>query len=69
MRVEMRVQIAGTRDGVEWPAPGDTIVVPDDEGAELCAAGFAVPVKGTGTVETADAPKAPARKRSSKAKA
>lgn len=59
----MLVQIAGTRDNAEWPAPGGEIVVPDSEGADLCAAGFAEPVKSAKTVETADAPEKPAARK------
>ncbi len=44
MKVRMKVQIAGTRDGVAWPAPGEVKEVPDHEGARLCANGFATPV-------------------------
>jgi hypothetical protein len=40
----MRSQIAGLRDGIDWPQVGDEIDVPDDEGAELCANGTAEPV-------------------------
>jgi len=41
MIVTMRRQISGTRDGVDWPAPGETIDVPDDEAAGLIALGHA----------------------------
>ena len=44
MRVVMHVAISGTRDGAEWPAKGEEFVVPDTEGADLCAAGMASPV-------------------------
>jgi hypothetical protein len=40
----MKQQITGSRDGQRWPAKGETLVVPDAEGAELCAAGLAEPV-------------------------
>lgn len=69
MKVQMVVKISGTRDGADWPAPGESITVPDAEGAELCANGLAVPVKSSPVVETADAPKTPARKRPAKGKA
>ncbi len=42
MIVTMRRQISGTRDGVDWPAPGETIDVPDEEAASLIALGHAV---------------------------
>ncbi len=41
MIVTMRRQISGTRDGVDWPAPGGTIDVPEDEAAQLIALGHA----------------------------
>lgn len=41
MNVTMLCQISGTRDGVDWPAPGETIDVPDDEAASLVANGLA----------------------------
>ena len=40
----MTVAVSGTRNGQRWPAVGDTIVVDDAEGAELCAQGYAEPV-------------------------
>lgn len=60
MRIRMRRQITGTRDGVDWPAPGGEMVVPDDEGAQLCAMGAALPVAEERTEET----RAPRRARS-----
>lgn len=53
MRVRMRVNITGTRDGQDWPRIGDTLDVPDLEGAELCANGMAEPVPVAAPVETA----------------
>jgi hypothetical protein len=44
MKIRMVQQISGPRDGQDWPAPGDVLVVSDDEGAQLCANGLAVPV-------------------------
>lgn len=41
MLITMRRQISGTRDGVDWPAPGGTIDVPDDEAATLISLGHA----------------------------
>lgn len=53
MRVKMKQQISGLRDGVRWPAPGATLDVPDAEGADLCASGAAeaVAVKPEGRAE------------------
>jgi hypothetical protein len=44
MKVKMKAQITGTRNGVAWPAPGGEVDLPDTEGAKLCASGFAIPV-------------------------
>ncbi|MER8042714.1 hypothetical protein [Streptomyces sp. NPDC094032] len=41
MRVRMRVQISGTRDGAEWPERGGTIDLPDDEAEQLIRYGAA----------------------------
>ena len=60
MRVKMSVKFNGlvdAGDGAglrEWPEVGEEIVVPDSEGADLCARGQAVPV--------ADPPKPETRK-------
>lgn len=35
MIITMLRQLSGTRDGVDWPAPGESMEVPDDEGASL----------------------------------
>lgn len=41
MNVTMTRHISGTRDGVDWPAPGESIDVPDEEAASLIANGLA----------------------------
>jgi hypothetical protein len=70
MKVRMKVKITGDRDGQEWPAPGEELTVPDDEGVHLCANGMADPVAAAAKVETATAPdaevRAPVRKRTPK---
>lgn len=54
MKVRIQGDISGSRDGVPWPKRGETMELPDDEGASLCASGLAVPVKSTdGDVEKA----------------
>lgn len=66
MRVTMRVQISGTRDGREWPAPGGDVELTSEEAAQLCAMGLAETVKGQ--VETSKpAPVETATKRKRKA--
>jgi hypothetical protein len=44
VKVRMRVGLSGTRDGVQWPARGSVIDLPDAEAADYCAAGMAEPV-------------------------
>lgn len=45
MKVKMKVVMSGTRNGESWPLPGNDVEVPDDEGANMCANGLAVPVR------------------------
>lgn len=49
--VKMIQQISGTRNGVDWPAPGETVDVPEWEAADLVSNGFAEPVL-SGRAET-----------------
>jgi hypothetical protein len=44
VKIRMKVEVSGTRDGAPWPPRGDVLEVGDDEGAQLCAAGLATPV-------------------------
>ena len=60
MKVRLKVTITGLRNGVPWPPVGETVEVPDNEGADLCAADLAEPV-----VED-KAEKRPAAKRAEK---
>ena len=51
-------KISGTRDGEDWPAPGETIALPEDEANALLASGIAVKpdtetATTAGVVETA----------------
>lgn len=46
MRVKMIVQLSGTRDGKPWPGRGETMDLPDEEAAQMCASGMAETVKG-----------------------
>lgn len=47
MKVRMKVNLLGTRDGVAWPPVGETVDLPDHEGARMCERGFAEPVAET----------------------
>ena len=64
VKVKLKVNISGTRDGVEWPAVGGAIDLPDDEAAQMVAAGLASAVD-VAPVETAtaDTSKVETRKR------
>lgn len=44
MKVRMKVGMSGTRSGEDWPPLGGILEVDDEEGAQLCTAGLAVPV-------------------------
>ena len=66
VRVKMRHQMSGTRDGADWPAPGEEIALPAEEAAALCGNGMAEPVDTRDEdVETAVAKK-PATNRGQK---
>ena len=56
MRVRMRVDVSGTRNGAPWPRRGGEIDLPDNEAAQLCAAGMAEPIAVSEPVETATVP-------------
>jgi hypothetical protein len=52
MKIRMRVEMSGTRNGRPWPAVGGAVEVPAEEGAAYCSAGLAEPVHDD-KVETA----------------
>ncbi|MBT2594737.1 hypothetical protein [Arthrobacter sp. ISL-72] len=55
-------KISGTRDGEDWPAPGQTIDLPEDEASQLLASGLAVnPDVETATATTSGVETATAR--------
>lgn len=58
MRIRMRVDVSGTRNGRRWPRRGQVAEVPDAEGAKLCAVGLAEPVAERKQAETTVAPAA-----------
>jgi hypothetical protein len=41
MRVQMKVHMSGLRNGVEWPAVGDVVDLPDEEATVLVGQGSA----------------------------
>ena len=42
MKIRMKVQISGTRNGAAWPAAGSEVELPDSEARDLVATGQAV---------------------------
>lgn len=44
MKVRMKVDMSGSRDGEPWPHRGETVDLSDVEGAKLCNSGIAEPV-------------------------
>ncbi len=58
----MKLQILGSRNGVRWPAPGETKDLPSGEAADLIAAGVAEAVEEKASPETTQPRKATARK-------
>lgn len=56
MKVRMKVDVSGSRNGQPWPSRGGVVDVPDDEGAHLCSAGMAVPLMPESEPETAVTP-------------
>lgn len=65
-KVVVVARISGTRDGIEWPEPGEELTVPDEEAAQLVELGVVrIVEKKTAkpVVEKAVAPKAETRKR------
>lgn len=54
MKVRLKVDISGSRNGAPWPGRSSIVELPDDEAARMCQNGMAVPVDGSeDDVETA----------------
>ncbi|MHA7270403.1 hypothetical protein [Arthrobacter sp. HLT1-20] len=53
--VRMVAKVSGTRNGQDWPAPGETIAVPVAEAKELLANGMAISVQATETATASTA--------------
>lgn len=58
MRVKMKADISGSRNGRPWPRRGESVDLPDQEAAQLCAGGMAEPVAAKAKPETAVPPPA-----------
>lgn len=57
MNVTMLRQVSGTRDGVDWPAAGESIDVPDEEAASLIMLGLAKAADGEPPAEVEESRK------------
>jgi hypothetical protein len=53
MKVTMRTQVSGWRDGKEWPAAGEILDTTKDEAEDLIRMGLAYVVAPTSKQETA----------------
>ena len=51
MKIRLKVHLSGTRNGVAWPAYGETVELPDEEAAQMVATGMADPVSKLATVD------------------
>lgn len=70
--VIMRARISGTRNGADWPHPGEEITLPADEADALLANGMAATTEtatALGGVETATTGNQPLRLTAAEAKA
>ncbi|MEV5261751.1 hypothetical protein AB0L02_27390 [Streptomyces anulatus] len=57
MRIRMKVQMSGTRNGSRWPKAGEIADIPTGEASHLVASGIAEKVSdGPPTEETATPP-------------
>lgn len=48
MKIRLRVDISGSRDGTPWPRRGEVVDLPQDEAVHMCSNGMAVPVVDDG---------------------
>lgn len=48
MKVRMKSDVSGTREGQPWPARGEVTDLPKEEALELCRNGMAEPVDARG---------------------
>lgn len=57
MKVEMKIKIAGSRNGVRWPEAGTVLDLPEGEAVDLISQGVAVVVASPPKPEKAVAKK------------
>ncbi|KAB8162925.1 hypothetical protein FH609_004140 [Streptomyces sp. 3MP-14] len=58
MRVRMKVQLSGTRNGRPWPGRGEGVELPEGEARKLLGAGMAEPETATPPEPEVSAPPA-----------
>lgn len=63
MKVQMKIQIEGTRNGLRWPAPGGEIELTEGEALDLIGLGYASVVAAPAKPEKAVAAKPETRKK------
>lgn len=52
MKIRMKTDVSGNRDGQPWPKRGEVVDLPDDEATEMCETGMAEPASKDDDVET-----------------
>lgn len=62
MKVRMKVEVSGHRNGRPWPRRGEVIDLPDEEAAGLCSSGMAEPAGEEGGEDVERAVPPPAEK-------
>lgn len=63
MRVRMKTNIGGTREGEEWPRKGECLDLADHQARDLIAQGYAEEATDEDASEQSDAPARKQRKR------
>lgn len=53
MKVKLKVQLSGTRDGVSWPPVGTVVELPEDEARDMLTSGVAGPLDENDRPESA----------------
>lgn len=59
MKIRLKVQISGTRNGQDWPRIGGVVDLPDEEAISYIASGMADPVATFSAPETTTLPEQP----------
>jgi hypothetical protein len=48
MKIRLKSDVSGSRDGVPWPPRGSVVDLPEEEAVPMCQNGMAVPVDSSG---------------------